>query len=55
MVHGKDNIVFHSIIFNALLLAMKENYHLVNTNVSSEYLNIMMRKFQKVKEMVSLQ
>ena len=27
MVHGKDNIVFHSIIFNALLLAMKENYH----------------------------
>ena len=49
MVHGKDNIVFHSIIFNALLLAMKDNYHLVNTIVSSEYLNINDEKISKSK------
>ena len=49
MVHGKDNIVFHSIIFNTLLLAMKENYHLVNTIVSSEYLNINDEKISKSK------
>ena len=49
MVHGKDNIVFHSIIFNSLLLAMKENYHLVNTIVSSEYLNINDEKISKSK------
>ena len=49
MVHGKDNIVFHSIIFNALLLAMKEDYHLVNTIVSSEYLNINDEKISKSK------
>ena len=49
MVHGKDNIVFHSIIFNALLMAMKDNYHLVNTVVSSEYLNINDEKISKSK------
>ena len=49
MVHGKDNIVFHSIIFNALLLAMKQNYHLVDTIVSSEYLNINDEKISKSK------
>ena len=49
MVHGKDNIVFHSIIFNALLLAMKKDYHLVNTIVSSEYLNINDEKISKSK------
>ena len=49
MVHGKDNIVFHSRIFNSLLLAMKENYHLVNTIVSSEYLNINDEKISKSK------
>lgn len=49
MVHGKDNIVFHSIIFNALLLAMKENYHLVDVIVSSEYLNINDEKISKSK------
>lgn len=49
MVHGKDNIVFHSIILNALLLAMKENYHLVDTIVSSEYLNINDEKISKSK------
>lgn len=49
MVHGKDNIVFHSIILNALLLAMKENYHLVDVIVSSEYLNINDEKISKSK------
>ena len=49
MVHGKDNIVFHSIIFNSLLLAMKENYHLVDVIVSSEYLNINDEKISKSK------
>lgn len=49
MVHGKDNIVFHSIIFNALLLAMEDNYHLVDNIVSSEYLNINDEKISKSK------
>ena len=39
MCHGKDNIVFHSIILNALLLGQEDNYHLVDTIVSTEYLN----------------
>ena len=49
MVHGKDNIVFHSIIFNALLAGMEENYRLVDTIVSSEYLNYNDQKFSKSK------
>ncbi len=49
MVHVKDNIVFHSIIFNALLMAMKDNFHLVNTIVSSEYLNVNDEKISKSK------
>ncbi len=49
MCHGKDNIVFHSIILNALLLGQKENYHLVDTIVSAEYLNYNDQKFSKSK------
>jgi len=49
MVHGKDNIVFHSIILNGLLLAMKDNYRLVDTIVSSEYLNVNDEKISKSK------
>ena len=49
MCHGKDNIVFHSIILNALLLGQKENYHLVDTIVSTEYLNYNDQKFSKSK------
>lgn len=49
MCHGKDNIVFHSIIFNALLLGMKENLHLVDVIVSTEYLNINDEKISKSK------
>lgn len=49
MCHGKDNIVFHSIILNALLLGQEENYHLVDTIVSAEYLNFNDQKFSKSK------
>lgn len=49
MCHGKDNITFHSIIFNALLLAAKDNYHLVDVIVSTEYLNINDEKISKSK------
>lgn len=49
MCHGKDNIVFHSIIFNALLLGQKEDYKLVDTIVSTEYLNYNDQKFSKSK------
>ena len=49
MCHGKDNIVFHSIILNGLLLGQEENYHLVDTIVSAEYLNFNDQKFSKSK------
>ena len=49
MVHGKDNITFHSIIFPGLLLALKDNYKLPDMIVSSEYLNFNDQKFSKSK------
>ena len=49
MCHGKDNIMFHSVILNALLSALEENYHLVDTIVSTEYLNINDEKISKSK------
>lgn len=49
MCHGKDNIVFHSIILNALLLGQEDNFHLVDTIVSAEYLNFNDQKFSKSK------
>jgi len=49
MCHGKDNIVFHSIILNALLSGQQENYRLVDTIVSAEYLNFNDQKFSKSK------
>ena len=49
MCHGKDNIVFHSIILNALLLGQQENYKLVDMIVSAEYLNFNDQKFSKSK------
>lgn len=49
MCHGKDNIVFHSIIFNALLEGLKDNFHLVDVIVSTEYLNINDEKISKSK------
>ncbi len=49
MVHGKDNIIFHSIILPALILALKDNYKLPDMMVSSEYLNINSEKISKSK------
>ena len=49
MCHGKDNIMFHSVILNALLSALEENYHLVDVIVSTEYLNINDEKISKSK------
>ncbi len=49
MVHGKDNIVFHSIIFPALLLAIKDGFKLPDVIVSSEYLNFNNEKASKSK------
>ncbi|MCL2382705.1 MAG: methionine--tRNA ligase [Oscillospiraceae bacterium] len=49
MSHGKDNIVFHSIIFNGLLLGLEDNIKMVDTIVSTEYLNINDEKISKSK------
>ncbi len=49
MVHGKDNIVFHSIIFTGLLLSLKDGFKLPDTIVSSEYLNFNNEKASKSK------
>ncbi len=47
MVHGKDNINFHTIIFPALLMALNENYKLPSEIVSSEYLTLNGDKISK--------
>ena len=49
MVHGKDNIIFHSLIFPGLLIGLKDNYHLPDVMVSTEYLNFNDQKFSKSK------
>lgn len=49
MVHGKDNITFHSIIFPGLLLSLRDDYKLPDMIVSSEYLNFNEQKFSKSK------
>ncbi len=49
MVHGKDNIVFHSIIFPGLLLSMNDDMAFPDTIVSSEYLNFNDEKISKSK------
>lgn len=49
MCHGKDNITFHTIILPALLMAMEENYHLPDTMVATQYLNINSEKISKSK------
>ncbi len=49
MVHGKDNITFHSIIFPGLLLSLKEGYKIPDVIVSSEYLNFNNEKASKSK------
>ncbi|MBO5103433.1 MAG: methionine--tRNA ligase, partial [Clostridia bacterium] len=49
MCHGKDNIVFHSIIFPALLMATNQPYLMPERCVSSEFLNINGEKISKSK------
>ena len=49
MIHGKDNIIFHSIILPALLYAMKSDMKLPDKMVSCEYLNINDEKISKSK------
>ena len=49
MVHGKDNITFHSIIFPGLLLAIRDGMALPDVIVSSEYLNFNDEKISKSK------
>jgi methionyl-tRNA synthetase len=48
-IHGKDNIVFHSIIFPALLAALNKNIQLPQYIISSEYLNTANEKISKSK------
>ena len=49
MVHGKDNITFHSIILPGLLMSIDENIKLPDVIVSTEYLNFNDKKFSKSK------
>lgn len=49
LVHAKDNIPFHTVIFPSLLLATKENYHLPDKIVSDEYITIEGEKLSKSK------
>ncbi len=48
-VHGKDNIPFHTTIYPALILAMKNNYRLPDYIVSSAYVNLNEEKMSKSK------
>ena len=49
LVHAKDNIPFHTIIFPSLLLACKERYKLPDRIISDEYLTIEGEKLSKSK------
>ncbi len=49
MCHGKDNIVFHTIIFPALLMATDSRFLMPEHCVSSEFLNIDGEKISKSK------
>ena len=49
MVHGKDNITFHTIILPGLLIGLGENLKLPDQIVSTEYLNFNEQKFSKSK------
>lgn len=46
-VHGKDNIPFHTVIFPALLMALKDNKQLPKRIISSEYVNMGNEKMSK--------
>ena len=47
MAHGKDNIVFHTIIFPSLLESMEQNFFLPDVNVATEFLSINGQKISK--------
>ncbi len=48
-VHGKDNIPFHTTIYPALIMAIKNNYRLPDYIVSSAYVNLNQEKMSKSK------
>ena len=48
-VHGKDNIPFHTTIYPALILALKNNYRLPDYIISSAYVNLNNEKMSKSK------
>lgn len=47
--HGKDNIPFHTVIYPALIMSMKNNYNLPKYIVSGEYINMNDEKMSKSK------
>ena len=49
LVHAKDNIPFHTVIFPSLLLATNDNYRLPDKIISDEYLTIEGEKLSKSK------
>ena len=49
LVHAKDNIPFHTVIFPSLLLATEDNYKLPDKIVSDEYITIEGEKLSKSK------
>ena len=49
MVHGKDNITFHTIILPALLIALEDGINLPKKIVSCEYINVEGEKISKSK------
>ena len=49
VVHAKDNIPFHTVIFPSLLLATKDNYRLPDKIISDEYITIEGEKLSKSK------
>lgn len=49
LVHAKDNIPFHTVIFPSLLLATNDNYNLPDKIISDEYITIEGEKLSKSK------
>ena len=49
LVHAKDNIPFHTVIFPSLLLATNHNYRLPDKIISDEYITIEGEKLSKSK------
>ena len=49
MVHGKDNITFHTLIFPGILFALQDGMRFPDVIVSSEYLNFNDEKISKSK------